>query len=122
MHFFLCFLCALGINSPLWAMAADASDPQPVDHSRADERFRLMDADNHGFITFEEFQKRYPSMQRPAFDAIDTNKDGRISLEEWRTFFEGHGMMGAMPPGRMPPPGHGADQEGGTPLILPPSQ
>ncbi|MCL2123326.1 MAG: EF-hand domain-containing protein [Desulfovibrionaceae bacterium] len=123
----LCFVFALGINLPLWARAADAPAPQSVDNSRADERFRNMDTDNKGFITFEDFRKRYPNMQRPAFDAIDGNKDGMINLEEWRTFFQGHGTMGAMPPGhgdtggQMPSPGHGGGQSG-APLILPPSK
>ena len=121
--FFSCFLLALGISLSLRVAAADAPAPQPVDDSRADERFRSMDTDNKGFITFEDFQKRYPSMQRPAFDAIDANKDGNISLEEWRVFFQSHGTTGAMPPGRRPPPGHGGGGErGGTPLILPPDK
>jgi hypothetical protein len=85
-----------------------------------------MDTGNTGFVTFEDFQRRYPNMQRPAFEAIDVDRDGRISLEEWRTFFHGHGMAGAMPPGhgtdgRMPPPGQGAGQDG-RPLILPPAK
>jgi len=116
MHVFLCFILALGINLPFRAMADDAPAPQTVDYSKADERFKSMDTDNKGFVSFEDFQKRYPNMQRPAFDAIDSNKDGQISLEEWRTFFQGHGM-GA----QMPPRGHGGEQ-GGTPLILPPSK
>ena len=132
MQYFLCFVFTLGINLPLWAMAADAPVPQAMDNSRADERFRSMDTDNKGHITFEDFRKRHPNMQRPAFDAIDGNKDGTISLEEWRIFFQGHGKMGAMPPGRMPPPDHGTDGQtlqpshgGGrnaSPLILPPSK
>ena len=126
MKCFLCFACALGINLPLWAMAADAPAPRPVADNRADERFRSMDTDNKGYITFEDFRKRYPNMQRPAFDSIDGNKDGTISLEEWRIFFQDHGAMNAMPPGhgtggQMPPPGHNGGQEG-KPLILPPSK
>jgi hypothetical protein len=71
-------------------------------------------------------------MQRPAFDAIDGNKDGKISLEEWRVFFQGHGTMGAMPPDHELPPGHGmggrtppydhGGERGGKPLILPPAK
>ena len=123
MKVFSCFLLALGISLPLRAAAADAPDPQPAADNRADELFRSMDMDNKGFITFEDFQKRYHNMQRPAFDAIDANKDGNISLEEWRAFFQNHGTMGAMPPGRRPPPGHEAGGGmGGTPLILPPAK
>ena len=116
MHVFLCFILAFGILPPLRAMAADAPIPQRLDRSRADERFKSMDTDNKGFINFEDFKKHYPNMQRPAFDAIDSNKDGHISLEEWRAFFQNHGMGG-----QMPPPGHGGEQRG-TPLILPPSK
>ena len=125
-------ILAFTINLPLWAVAADAPVPQPVDTSRADERFKNIDTENKGFISFEDFQRRHPNMQRPAFDAIDISKDGKISLEEWRTFFQSHGKMGTMPPGRRPPPGHdmggqtpfsGREGEpGGKPLILPPSK
>ena len=120
MNFFLCLLLTLSVNLPLWARAADASIPQPPDNSKADERFRSMATDDKGHITFEGFQKRYPNMQRPAFDAIDADKDGKINLEEWRVFFQSHSPAGAMSPGRMPPPGHGMDGQDGRPLILPP--
>jgi len=125
MKYILCFVFALGITLPVGARAADAPASRPVDNRQADERFRSMDTDNKGYITFDEFRKRYPNMQRPAFDAIDGNKDGTISLEEWRGFFHSHGPMGAMPPGHgtdgQMPPGHGGGQNG-RPLILPPSR
>jgi hypothetical protein len=124
MHVFSSCLLAFSLSLPLWALAADAPPPD----SRADERFRSMDTGAKGFLTFEDFQKRFPAMQRPAFDAIDADRDGTISLEEWRAFFHGHGMQGVMPPGRMPPPGHGMEGRtpppghGGTPLIRPPAK
>ena len=123
----LCFIIALGISPPLWAWAADAPAPQPVDNSKADESFKSMDTNNKGYISFEDFRKRHPNMQRPAFDAIDGNSDGMISLEEWRIFFQNHGRTNAMPPpergmsGQMPPSGHGSGQDG-RPLILPPAR
>ena len=55
-----------------------------VDASGADELFRSMDTDNKGYITYEDFQNRYPDRQRSDFDAIDVNGDGQISLAEWR--------------------------------------
>jgi len=74
----------------------------------------------------KDFRKRYPNMRRPAFDAVDGDKDGAISLEEWRVFFQGHGMTGGAPPGsgaggQTPPPGHGGGRDG-RPLILPPAK
>ena len=116
MQYCLCFVFAFGITLPLWARAADSLPPQSVDYSMADARFRAMDTDNKGHISFEDFRKRYPNMQRPAFDAIDGNKDGTISLEEWRIFFQSHGAGG-----QMPPPGH-SGRQGGRPLILPPAK
>jgi Ca2+-binding EF-hand superfamily protein len=56
-------------------------------------------------------------MQASAFDAIDADKDGRISLEEWRTFFQHHGAMGAMPPS-----GQSMGGQGGGSLIRPPAK
>jgi Ca2+-binding EF-hand superfamily protein len=108
MNVFSSFLLAFSLSLPLWALAADAPPPD----NRADERFKSMDTGAKGFLTFEDFQKRFPNMQRPAFDAIDADRDGTISLEEWRAFFHGHGMDG-----RTPPPGHGD-----TPLIRPPAK
>ncbi|MDR0238643.1 MAG: EF-hand domain-containing protein [Deltaproteobacteria bacterium] len=131
MKYVLCCVFALGITLPVWTMAANAPVSHPVDNNTADERFRSMDTGNKGYITFDEFRQRYPNMQRPAFDAIDGNKDGTISLEEWRAFFHSHGSGGAMSPVGMPPPGHGTDGQrppghgggqNGRPLILPPSR
>ena len=116
MKYLLCFALALGINQPFRTMAADAPASRPLDDSMADERFNDMDANRKGHITFEDFRKRYPDMQRPAFDAIDGNKDGAISLGEWRIFFQSHGAGGPMPP-----PGHGGGREA-RPLIRPPSK
>ena len=124
MKIFSCLLLAFCLSLPLWARAADAPPPD----SRADERFRSMDAGGKGFLTFEDFQKRFPNMQRSAFDAIDADRDGTIKLEEWRAFFKNHGTMGAMPPGRMHPRDHGMDErthlpgQDGKPLILPPAK
>lgn len=67
----------------------------------ASERFAAMDADHDGLVSREEFFAAQPNMKDSAFDAIDQNRDGNISLEEWTQFGLGHGRggdHGATPP------------------------
>lgn len=81
----------------------------------ANDKFNAMDANKDGSVSWEEFQTTYPSMKREAFDAIDVNKDGGISLEEWIMFTARHqeGRMGS-PGMKGMPPGMGGDRnEGG---------
>jgi hypothetical protein len=49
--------------------------------------FSLMDADGDGSISLQEFQAAHERL----FKGIDQNKDGRVTMEEMRTF------MGAVP-------------------------
>lgn len=95
-----------------------------------DEKFTRMDADKDKAVSWEEFHQAYPGMQRHAFDAIDTNKDGKISPEEWAAFRKTHSMGGqgmggmggqGMGGGKMmPPPAHNPSEGGAKPLITPP--
>lgn len=113
--------------------------------ARADAKFGAMDTDKNGSVDWEEFQKAYPQMRKPAFDSIDANGDGTISHEEWDGFRSRHGeggkgmggmgSGGQMPPagmdGKMPPKGMGGmpvieapgkASPGSTPLVAPPKQ
>ena len=72
------------------------------------DSFAKGDADKDGYLTWEEFQKAFPSMRREAFNIIDADKDSRISKAEWDAFRSGHdkgatGQTKGMPPmGAMP--------------------
>ena len=69
--------------------AARVSDPA--------ERFRQMDADHDGKLTWEELSTARPNLSRNAFDIIDADRNGGISLEEWQAFSAGHGGSASMP-------------------------
>ena len=42
-----------------------------------------MDADNDGVLSEAEMVAAYPAITQEVYDAVDTNSDGNISLEEW---------------------------------------
>ncbi len=42
-----------------------------------------MDTDNDGVLSQAEMVSAYPDITQEIFDAVDTNQDGNISLEEW---------------------------------------
>jgi len=42
-----------------------------------------MDADNDGVLSEAEMVAAYPDITQEIFDAVDTNHDGNVSLEEW---------------------------------------
>ena len=50
------------------------------------------DANGDGVLSFEEFSAAQQEMMRNGFDMIDTDKDGKISAEEWATFLKVHGV------------------------------
>ena len=106
------------------------------------ERFAAMDTSKDGKVAWEEFSKARPNLNENAFKMIDADKDGGISLEEWKAFSSGHGgavkapdmssMMkamggkGGMPamPGMNAIPSDDAPEApakpAGMPLIMPP--
>ena len=108
------------------------------------ERFATMDSSKDGKVAWEEFHAARPNLNENAFKMIDADKNGGISLDEWKAFSSGHGGnaktpdMGAMMKamggkGGMPAmPGMNAipsDDVSGTsakpsgmPLITPPAQ
>lgn len=103
--------------------------------AQADEKFSAMDTNKDGFVTWEEFEVGYPQMRKPAFEAIDADKDNKLSHEEWDGFRNRHGQGGkgmggegmgeGMPKGMgggMPPAGMGgAMPKGKMPLVAPPT-
>ena len=50
------------------------------------------DANGDGALSFEEFSASQQELMRSGFNMIDTDKDGKISAEEWNTFLKVHGM------------------------------
>lgn len=87
----------------------------------ADEKFNAMDVDKDGKVSWEEFKKTYPGMTRAAFDMIDVAQDGYISLEEWDIFSKSHkrGMSGPEGQGHTNAPSM-PSHGGSQPLITPP--
>lgn len=84
-------------------------------------RFDAVDTDKNGSLSPEEFKKGFPSMTDAAFKAIDADNDGGISHEEWAAFMRRHAMGKAgAPSGGMAPSGNAAP--GGLPLVTPPSR
>lgn len=80
----------------------------------AEARFTAMDANKDGKLSREEFFAAQPQMKEGAFVAIDSDNDGFITLKEWNDFAAGHGKSGGM--GGMPPaaPGHASEGSSGT--------
>lgn len=47
--------------------------------------FRVVDADNDGAVTFEEFVRVYGD-DKKTFDAVDMDKDGKLVHDEYHAF------------------------------------
>ena len=75
--FVVAFLLSLSVG----ALAAEKS---VSDKPRL--KFEDCDNGNKGFLTFEEAQTCFPKMKRKTFDAIDTNKDDKITKKELRAY------------------------------------
>ncbi len=63
-------------------------------HGMFNKHFAEMDTDGNGSLSFEEFQKIFPSTKQKAFNGLDSDKDGVLSQAEWRQFKEMHKDMG----------------------------
>lgn len=57
----------------------------------AQSRFDAMDENKDGSLSREEFFKALPNMREEAFGAIDSDGNGSISIAEWNAFFSNHG-------------------------------
>lgn len=51
-----------------------------------------LDTDNDGVLTFEEYSSPNAKKWRSGFDMIDTNGDGEVDGDEWKTFLDMHNM------------------------------
>jgi Ca2+-binding EF-hand superfamily protein len=49
-----------------------------------------MDGDQDGRINYDEFAKYYSTNVKAIFDALDSDKGGVISANEWNKFLEVH--------------------------------
>ncbi len=63
-------------------------------HGKGGMSWNMSDKDSNsdGMLSFEEFTAPQMEMMRAGFDMIDTNKDGKISGDEWNTFLKVHGV------------------------------
>ncbi len=89
----------------------------------ADDHFGAMDTDKDGRISPEEFFAGVPGMKRPAFDIIDADKDGVISHAEWDAFTSRHNRPEGM--GRTDAAGGvgaGASPPHSPPVLTPPAK
>lgn len=114
---------------PMYAFAMPSMQRDSQAHASSPaERFHAMDANKNNALTWEELSAARPNLNRNAFDTIDADHDGSITLEEWEKFSAGHGasaktqkmegMMDAMRGEGMQKPSAG----GAMPLVMPPAQ
>ena len=78
----------------LWAASAQAN-PAATDAPKVD-KFELMDTNKDGKVSYEEFKAYFPNMRDEAFAVIDKNGDKVIDRAEWDEFVSNHssGHMG----------------------------
>ncbi|HIU17887.1 MAG TPA: EF-hand domain-containing protein [Candidatus Avidesulfovibrio excrementigallinarum] len=85
----------------------------------ASDRFAQIDSNADQAIDWPEFEAAMPQIKKKAFDLIDTDKNGRISREEWNAFGMSHGKHSMGPAaGNAPAPSGDAAR----PLIQPPTK
>ena len=51
-----------------------------------------IDANGDGNISFDEYSAFHSEQLRWSFNALDTDNDNSISIEEWNTFLKMHGV------------------------------
>ena len=78
----------------LWAASAQAN-PAATDAPKVD-KFELMDTNKDGKVSYEEFKAYFPNMREEAFAVIDKDGDKAINRLEWDEFVSNHssGHMG----------------------------
>ena len=131
-------MSTIGVLTLALSIAASSAQAMPMmggQSSKAaspEERFAAMDTDHDGAVTGEEFSKALPNINKNAFTSIDADRNGSISLEEWKNFSSSHRgsvqtpdmerMMKAMKDGMTPPASAPSKDGVSTPLIMPPAQ
>ena len=98
---------AVGLVFSFTAANAEARPEMAGENALAD-RFTVMDTDKDGKVSRLEFTTALPNMRDTAFDAMDENKDGFLTLEEWQKAMAEHMRMS------MPPAGGMGGQGGGN--------
>ncbi len=56
----------------------------------ANQSYTLMDKDENGIVTHQEFFEANPNFSEMAFQIIDKDKNKEVTLEEWLGFVEMH--------------------------------
>jgi hypothetical protein len=89
----------------------------------AEARFTAMDANRDGRVSREEFFAALPTMKEAAFAAIDEDGDGFLTLEEWSRFASGHGREDPHSGDNAQPAPPAPSRDRKTPeLLLPPAK
>jgi Ca2+-binding EF-hand superfamily protein len=95
------FISSLIVTSLLFSFGTALAADKTVDGKGRTEnphksrlKFDDCDKSNKGFLTFEEAQACWPNLDRKTFDAIDTNKDGKITKEKLKANRERHAKAG----------------------------
>ena len=68
----------------------------------------------------EEFMAAFSGMKDEAFAAIDTDRDGKISRQEWQAFAINHSMGRSAQGSGMPP--NAAPAPNALPMVTPPAK
>lgn len=92
----------------------------------AESRFRSMDKNGDNLVDFEEFKNANPNFSPVAFEIVDTNKDGKVTSQEWVIFLEKHSRpeglrMEAEQITRMPAKTAPDSPQVGTPQVVNPT-
>lgn len=100
------------------AFAMPGAGNSGMDAARAS--FNKADTNKDENLTKEEFMAAFSGMKDEAFAAIDTDKDGKISRQEWQAFAINHsmgrnGQGSGMPPKAAPAPN-------ALPMVTPPAK
>ena len=93
----------LAVSALVLFSAAAAAQVTPEDPSKhtgttgqsskmtSDNEWNNLDSNNDGFLTKDELQGS-PALVTH-FDQIDTDHDGKVSMQEWKTYGHNHATM-----------------------------